>query len=176
MRPGGSRRNPKQTPTTRIWGFFALVLLIYGGLYIVSPRKTAEALKNCGHFASQIAIPLGLVFVFMLFINLFLSPSQIMNFLGRKAGFKGLFLSAIAGIISVGPIFAWYPLLKNLRDKGASSTILATFLCNRSVKPFLLPIMVSFFGWKYVLILTFFSVLGAMTVGVGVGVLTQKYP
>jgi hypothetical protein len=36
--------------------------------------------------------------------------------------------------------------------------------------------MVSFFGWRYVLILTFFSVLGAMTVGVGVGVLTQKYP
>ena len=176
MRPGAPQGKSKQASLARIWRFPALVLLIYGGLYIVSPRRTTEALKSCGHFAGQIAVPLGLVFIFMLLINLFLSPEKIMNFLGREAGFKGLFLSATAGIISAGPIFAWYPLLKHLRDKGASSAALATFLCNRSVKPFLLPIMVSFFGWRYVLILTFFSVLGAMTVGVGVGVLTQKYP
>jgi hypothetical protein len=49
----------------------------------------------------------------------------------------------------MGPIYAWYPLLKELREKGAANSLIAIFLGNRAVKPFLLPIMISYFGWVY---------------------------
>jgi hypothetical protein len=63
-------------------------------------------------------LPLSLVFILMLVTNLFLKPAQIVKFLGRGAGIKAGILSATAGIISVGPIYAWYPLLKDLRERG----------------------------------------------------------
>jgi len=40
--------------------------------------------------------------------------------------------------------------LKELRKKGAADSLIAVFLGNRAVKPFLLPIMISYFGWVYV--------------------------
>jgi len=52
-------------------------------------------------------------------------------------------------VISMGPIYAWYPLLKELRGKGATNSFIAVFLGNRAVKPFLLPIMISYFGGMY---------------------------
>jgi uncharacterized membrane protein YraQ (UPF0718 family) len=64
-------------------------------------------------------------------------------------------------------------LLKDLREKGAANSFLAIFLGNRAVKPFLLPIMISYFGWIYVLVLTLFTVLGSIIVGYLVGVLVK---
>ena len=74
-------------------------------------------------------------------------------------------MSAVAGIISTGPIYAWYPLLKDLREKGAGESSIAKFLYNRAVKPFLLPVMIGYFGWLYVVILTILTVLASVVVG-----------
>ncbi|MFC1846098.1 hypothetical protein ACFLYM_01620 [Chloroflexota bacterium] len=101
----------------------------------------------------------------MILLNLFLKPAQIARFLGRGAGIKGILLSAAAGIVSTGPIYVWYPLLADLREKGAGNSPIAIFLYNRAVKPFLLPVMITFFGWVYVVILTILTVLGSIAVG-----------
>ena len=47
-----------------------------------------------------------------------------------------------AGIISTGPIYAWYPLLKDFKEKRAGGSVIA-ILYNRAVKPFLLLVMIS---------------------------------
>jgi uncharacterized membrane protein YraQ (UPF0718 family) len=52
-----------------------------------------------------------------------------------------------------------------LRKKGAKNSVIAVFLCNRAVKPFLLPIMISYFGWVYVTLLTLFTILGSLAAG-----------
>jgi len=153
-------------------GFFIFVLIVYVGVYALSPSGTVAALKNCGGILRQIAFPLCLVFVFMVLLNRFLNPEGVTKYIGKEAGFRGLFLASAAGILSVGPVYAWYPLLRNLREKGASNAALATFLGNRSVKPFLIPVMISYFGWSYVLILTVFTIVGAVAVGLGVEKLT----
>jgi uncharacterized membrane protein YraQ (UPF0718 family) len=101
----------------------------------------------------------------MVFMNLFLKPAHIVGFLGKGSGRRGIVLSVAAGIISMGPIYAWYPLLKELRGKGAADSLIAVFLGNRAVKPFLLPVMISYFGWVYVVLLTSFTVAGSLTVG-----------
>jgi len=116
-------------------------------------------------------IPLGLVFLVMLIINLFLKPAAVAKFLGKGSGVKGIALSAAAGIISTGPIYAWYPLLKDLKQKGAGESSIAVFLYNRAVKPFLLPIMIGYFGWLYVVILTILMVLASVAIGFSISIL-----
>jgi len=174
LNPRRKKTKPQAASLLPVWLFPGIVFIIYAVLFAVLPGKTITALKSSGNILARMALPLGLVFVVMVLMNLFLRPGKITEFLGEKAGIKGLLLSAAAGIISIGPIYAWYPLLKDLREKGASNSLMAVFLCNRSVKPFLLPVMVSYFGWTYVLFLTFFTVLAAIAVGTSVGVLTKE--
>jgi len=143
----------------------AAVFLIYGILFIIMPDKTAMAIKSSGRVFLNLTIPLCLVFILILALNLFLKPAYITKFLGKEAGIKGILFSVTAGIISAGPIYAWYPMLKALREKGADSSFIAIFLGNRAVKPFLLPIMILYFGWIYVLILTGFTILGSLAAG-----------
>ena len=67
-----------------------------------------------------------------------------------------------------------YPLLKELHEKGLRNSLLAIFLGNRAVKPVLLPVMISYFGLTYTLILTFLTILGALVIGYTVGALVKE--
>jgi len=145
---------------------FALALgLLYGILSWIEPEKTFLALSTSAKIFGYILLPLSMVFVLMILVNLFFRSSQVTRLLGEKAGFRGVMLSAAAGIISMGPIYAWYPLLKEVKEKGAGNITIAVFLGNRAVKPFLLPVMISYFGWIYVLLLTFFMFIASVVIG-----------
>ena len=150
------------------------VLVIYGILSIAMPDKALLALESCGNVFLNMAQPLGLVFVIMLLLNLFLKPAQIARFLGKGAGIKGVILSVAAGIVSMGPIYAWYPLLKELREKGAANSLMAIFLYNRAVKPALLPVMIAYFGWQYVVILTVLTVAASIAIGHSLSALMKR--
>jgi len=146
------------------------ILVIYVILFLATPDKAGQAIKSSGNVFLSMLIPLALVFIIMLLINLFLKPAAVAKFLGKGSGIKGIALSSVAGIISTGPIYAWYPLLKDLKDKGAGESSIAIFLYNRAVKPFLLPVMIGYFGWLYVVILTIIMVLASIAVGFSVSI------
>jgi uncharacterized membrane protein YraQ (UPF0718 family) len=154
--------------------FPALVLAIYALLIVASPEKGFQALGNSGKILLHLTFPIGLVFTLMLAINLFLKPSHIIRFMAKGSGIKGISLSAAAGIVAMGPIYVWYPLLKELRQKGASSFLITIFLSNRAVKPFFLPIMISYFGWVYTALLTLFTILGSLAAGYLVGAVVRQ--
>ncbi|MFW6125964.1 MAG: permease [Chloroflexota bacterium] len=170
----------KGTTWQRVWlrrlAFPVAVLALYGVLFIALPDRASAALRSSGSILWSLLLPLGLVLVVMVFLNLFLKPAQVARFLGAESGVWGVLMSVAAGIISTGPIYAWYPLLKELREKGAGNTVVAIFLGNRAVKPFLLPVMVSYFGWVYVVVLTVFTVVGSVGVGYAVGALVAEQP
>lgn len=107
----------------------------------------------------------------MFILDLFTSPAHVSRYLGHGTGFKGILFSSIAGIISMGPIIAWYPLLKTLKEKGASDFHIANFLANRSVKPVLLPLMVAYFGWRFSLVFTAGCMACALLTATAVGLL-----
>jgi len=110
----------------------------------------------------------------MLALNLFVKPAQIARLFGKGVRIKGIALSVVAGIISMGPIYVWYPLLKNLREEGAETGPIAIFLYTRAVKPFLLPVMIGYFGWVYVVILTVLTVFASIAIGCFMSVLMKK--
>ena len=148
------------------WFLFPLsILLIYGILFAITPGKAEEAVQSSVNVFIGMLIPLAFVFAVMMLVNIFLKPSLIVKFLGKSAGLKGIIFAAFAGIVSTGPIYAWYPLLKDLREKGAGESLIAIFLYNRSVKPFLLPVLIGYFGFSYAVILVILTILSSVAVG-----------
>ena len=149
----------------RMFIFPVCVLVIYGILFTINPNKALIAMRTSGNLLLYIVLPLVLVFVIMLALNLFVKPAQIVGLFGKGLRIKGIVFSVVAGIISMGPIYVWYPLLKNLREEGAGNGPMAIFLYTRAVKPFLLPVMIAYFGWVYVAILTFLTVSASIATG-----------
>jgi uncharacterized membrane protein YraQ (UPF0718 family) len=150
------------------------VLGLYLVLWHVAPEKTIVALRSSIGIFSHVLLPLGMVFLVMIGVNLFLKPPDLAKFLRKGTAVSRNLFSAVAGIISAGPIYAWYPILKDLREKGAEHSLVAVFLVNRAVKPFLLPMMISIFGWVYVALLTLFIMAGSLCVGFIVGAILDS--
>jgi uncharacterized membrane protein YraQ (UPF0718 family) len=172
MKRESARKTKDKRSLKRIGLFPVFMLLVYGVLYIVSPATALMASRASVNILLAICVPLALVFVVMLSLNLFIRPAQIAGLFGKGAGIKGMLLSIAAGIISMGPIFAWYPLMRKLRQEGAAEGPIAVFLYNRAVKPFLLPVMIAYFGWAYVVIVTALTILGSLALGYSINTLS----
>ena len=118
----------------RPWFFPLGCAALYGVAWIFDPEKTMLSLRAGGRILMQLGLPLCVAVSMMVLLNRFLSPSLASRLLGRRSGLGGLLLSSVAGIVSMGPIYAWYPLFTALKDKGASAFNIANFMCCRSVQ------------------------------------------
>ena len=152
----------------RRWAFVLSVTAVYAVFLVATPSRALAAMRASGQVVLQVALPLSIAFALMFLVNLLVRPSHVARFMGSGAGLKGVILSTAAGMFSMGPIYVWYPLLKSLREKGASCFHLANFLSNRAVKPYLLPLMVFYFGWMFALIVSVLTVLGSLLIATAV--------
>ena len=160
----------------RIWRqwFFPLgMIAVYVVLYALAPDRAVKALMDSGTVLKQMVLPLLLAFVMMVVLNRFVRPAHVSRFLGGQAGIKGVLLSSVAGVLSMGPVVAWLPFLATIRAKGASDFHLANFLSSRAVKPVLLPVMIGYFGWRFSLIFTVLNMAGALVVAAAVAYLAD---
>jgi len=144
----------------------AVVIILYIVLYFFKQEKTIESLKHFGKNTLSI-IP---IFIFVIFltavINYYYPKQKIAKMLQGKSSAKTYFISLIAGIISHGPVFAWFPLLKDLKDKGVKEGGLVTFFYGRGIKLTLLPVMISFFGQLFTLIFVAYIAVAAVLQGI----------
>lgn len=145
--------------------FLLLVVLLYFVLYLFKPQGTLESAIASGNLLLKIAPILLMVVAFMGAVNYFITPQRISNYVGKGSGARGWLLALITGIISHGPIYAWYPLLKDLREQGMRNSLIAVFLYNRAIKIPLLPVMIYYFGWLFVVILTVYMLLASIAGG-----------
>ncbi len=148
------------------WLFLTLVLIAYGLLSLVEPEAAAQALAFFMRVMQQVFPVLGLVFVLLFIANLVLEPKWIKRYLGKGAGFKGWLAAVSGGILSIGPIYAWYAVLSELQEKGMRTALIATFLYSRAVKLPLLPLMIHYFGFVYTLVLCLYLVIFAVINGI----------
>ena len=145
--------------------FFLGVILVYLILYIFTPQGTVNSIENCAVLIIRIVPVLFLVILFMGAMNYFVNPQKVSKYVGEKSGLKGWILATVAGIISHGPIYVWYPLLKDLREHGMKNGLAAVFLYNRAVKIPLVPLMIYYFGVKFLIILTLLTLLASIIEG-----------
>jgi hypothetical protein len=94
--------------------------------------------------------------------------------MGRDSGLRGWSLAIVGGILSVGPIYAWYALLRDLRTKGMRTALIAVFLYNRGIKLPLLPLMIHYFGLAYTLVLAIYMTLFSLLNGILVEKIVER--
>ncbi|MFW6134227.1 MAG: permease [Elusimicrobiota bacterium] len=147
-----------------IW-FLVFTAAVYILLFILLPSKTSRALSSSLKIFLKIIPIIAAVIIFTAVINYFISPRKIAKYMGRGSGIKGWLIAAGAGILSHGPVYFWYPLIKDLSEKGMTRGHTAVFLYNRAVKIPLIPIMVHYFGIKFVIVLSFYTIAGSFILG-----------
>ena len=133
--------------------FLAVMVIAYVVLYIVSPDKTLDALLYVLNIIKEILPILLMVYVFMLAFS-FINEKKLRATIEKAPMALKYVLMGALGTLSHGPIYAWYPFLKDLNEKGLSQGTVGTFLYARGIKLTLLPMLVSFFNLKYVIVLT----------------------
>ncbi len=106
-----------------------------------------------------------LVFILMVFTNYFITPKFIIKHLGKKR-IKKWFYAIVGGILSTGPIYMWYPLLADLKNKGLNYGLISCFLYNRAIKIPLLPLIIFYFSLKYVIILSVVMIFMSVVQGI----------
>jgi uncharacterized membrane protein YraQ (UPF0718 family) len=160
--------NDKQTgkPQTRYRVYFlAAVILLYLVLFPFAPEGVQKSLWASGSLLIKIIPVFLLVILAMAVIQYFLTPKTVSKYVGQGSGIKGWLLAICTGILSHGPIYAWYPVLKELRQHGMRSGLAAAFLYNRAIKIPLLPLMVYYFGIQFVVILLVWMILASVVEG-----------
>lgn len=145
--------------------FVLIILLLYLVLYIIDPIKSSKALNSSFSLLVNILPILLFVLIFMGILNYFLKPSFVKKHLGKGSGIKGWLLAISTGILSHGPVYVWYPLLKDMRDHGMRNGLVAAFLYNRSMKIPLLPVMIYYFGVPFVVILVVVMLIASILEG-----------
>ncbi|KPJ68885.1 permease [candidate division WOR-1 bacterium DG_54_3] len=145
--------------------FLGLVVFLYFFLFLFEPEKTQSSLLATGNLLVKIIPVLILVVFFMGIMNYFIGPQKVLKYVGKGSGIKGWFLAISTGILSHGPVYVWFPLLKELRDRGMRKGLVAAFLYNRSVKIPLLPVMIYYFGLTFAVVLLFYMVIASVVEG-----------
>ncbi len=154
--------------------FLGTVVSIYFLLFFLHPEKIKKSLKISADALIQILPFLLLIILFMGIMNYFVNPGAVSKYVGKGSGIKGWLLAIFTGILSHGPIYAWYPLLRDLRNQGMKNGLIAAFLYNRAIKITLLPLMIYYFGARFVLIFTCYIVVASIVQG-GIIQLTEKH-
>ena len=149
------------------WYFLLSVIILYLILLIFSLEKTKLVTAYFIKLLIQIIPIFIFVYILMFLTNYFVDNNFLKKHMGEDAGIKGWLIAIIAGILSVGPIYAWYPLMKDLQKKGVKNRFLAAFLYNRGIKLQWLPMLIVYFGWVFsavlLIVMAVFSILQGIT-------------
>ena len=148
------------------WIFLGIIGAIYLLLGLIKLNLMKNSLFLFFNLVWKILPIIALVFGIMFIINLFLDPKKIAKYLGKEAGLKSWIIVILAGILSSGSIYLWYPLLKDLKEKGTRVSFIATFLYNRAVKIPLMPLMIYYFGWSFTLLLSIYMIIFSVINGI----------
>ncbi len=150
----------------REWWFLLGVIIIYLIIWLIKPEIITASLKFFILIIKRIIPVLILVFILMVLINYFIRTKKLIKYFGSRAGIRGWFFSIITGLISTGPMYMWYPLLKEMRKKGAGDKFIVAFLYSRAIKLPLLPLLISYFGLAYTIVLSFVMIIASIFQGI----------
>jgi len=147
------------------FSFLVVVIILYVVLSFFDSENIYRSLYASLQIIIQILPVLILVILLMGAVNYFLKPKIVSKHLGKESGVKGWLLAISIGILSHGPIYVWYPLLKDLHNQGMRTGLVAVFLYNRAIKIPLLPVMIYYFGFTFVVVLMVWMVIASLIEG-----------
>jgi len=160
-----NKQNMEKAFTFRGKNLLIIVIVCYLILFFINSQLAMDSLQKSGKVLAKILPIFGFVILFTATLNYFLRPKQIAKHLGKESGIKGWFWSLAGGVISHGPMYAWFPLLEDLRKHGMRDALIVVFIYARAIKVPLLPIMIDYFGWTFTLVLSIYILIGSILQG-----------
>ncbi|WP_457594069.1 permease [Hydrogenimonas sp.] len=146
--------------------FMGAVMLLYGALFFYDAGRAEAALRKSAVVFVEILAIFSVVVFLTAAINYYVRANELARHLGEESGMRGQLIALAAGVLSHGPMYAWYPMLKDLRSHGMTYGLMAAFFYARAIKVPLLPIMVDYFGLAFTVILSFYILVAAWIQGV----------
>ncbi len=159
------KQQPKKSGGYASKLFLLAVIAAYGVLAFLYPDKTALALDKSVGILKQI-IPILLVVLFLTaLLNTLVQPKKIAKYLGKESGLKGWAIALAGGLLSHGPSYIWYPILADIRQHGVKNGLMVAFFYAKAIKLPWLPMMISYFGLLFTLVLTLYILAAALLQG-----------
>jgi uncharacterized membrane protein YraQ (UPF0718 family) len=148
--------------------FLILVILIYLIILIFNFTFFIISLEKFIDLIIKILPSILGMFVLIFVFNYILTDQKIKRYLIGKSSWKKYFLVVSLGILSAGPIYAWYPFLADLKEQGFKNGLISIFLYNRAIKLPFIPMIIYYFSLKFVILLTvlmiIFSIMNGMII------------
>lgn len=151
----------------RITGHYLLLTVLsgYALLFYFYPDKTIQAALQSFSTLQHLLPVFIVVIVLMAIFSVVISAAGLDRWLGNESGIRGWFIALIGGILSHGSSYLWYQMLADLRKQNMKDGLIITFLYARAIKLPWLPLMISYFGYAFTLLLMFYIIIGALIQG-----------
>ncbi len=147
------------------WVFLISILFLYLLTLFFNKALFIKSMLYAKNVVIEVIPVLVIVFVLTFLANIWLTNKKANKLLTKKASFLQYMSAIVLGILSSGPIYMWYPLLSELKEKGLKNSLIAIFLYNRAVKIQLIPIIIYYFGLPFLLVTTFFMIIFSLING-----------
>ncbi len=154
--------------------FFYFIIFVYFSIYIYKPDKAIHSFVESFNILVEILPIFAVIILLSAIINFFINPKNISKHVGEDSGLKGWVIAIVAGIISHGPMYAWYPMFSEFKKHGLKDGLIATFFYSRAIKLPLLPMMIGYFGWLFTMILSIFILIASFLQGVIIDKIMKK--
>ena len=141
------------------------VIVTYILLFIFDLPNAKHALYE-GLGVLKMVLPIILVVFFLMgLVNITVDKEKISRHFGKESGWRGWFYAVVAGILSHGPAYVWYPFLQNLREHGVKDSLVFAFLYARAIKLPWIPLMISYCGWAFTLFFSLYIIVASVVQG-----------
>ena len=173
MNNNNSKKNNTKAPKKNKWIILSLVLALYFILFFVDKTKTINAFKYSFNLFISI-LPILLIVLIIMFLFNLISDEKFKKMVENSPKHAQYIVMTILGTLSHGPIYAWYPLMKDLRNKGITNGSISSFLYSRGIKLTFLPALVVYFGLKYTIVLTIYMFVFSYLLGLLIDIILPE--
>lgn len=156
------------------WVFLISIILLYLLTLFINNNLFIKSIIYTKNLLIEVLPILIIVFLLTFLANLWLTNQKTNKLLLQKTGILQYITAIILGILSSGPIYMWYPLLSELKEKGLKNYLIAIFLYNRAIKIPLIPMIIYYFGLPFLIITTFFMIIFSLINGYFVAKFTNN--
>ena len=130
--------------------FLSAVVVINLIMLVLQPQTGLGALCFTGRNFLNFLFMLTPIFVCIGLMDIWIARDTMIQIMGENAGFKGILVALMLGVVTAVPLYALLPVAGVLLKKGSRISNMLLFLCaSASIRIPLLLFEVSSLGWQF---------------------------